>query len=226
MLRLRKSSFPARRKQATRKASRCCLHTARAGGARTERTGLCPCRATPARACGPNSTQAARVRDVPRPREDSEPGRHTAWDLNGQKTNREGAGTGTGASGGHVHRRATPGEVAPQEEGPNQEPWGARRGPARSSADTARPCAHRAVGSSPSSPRIPGAGGDAACGRADAGMGEETVTQPNSCDGDQARTHRANFRSRTWVGPRRRGWGPDTHGRQRTRGNGLQAGLG
>ena len=109
-------------------------------------------------------------------------------------------------------------EVAPQEEDPDQDAralgeWGA-----------GRPCAHGAAGSSPSSPRSSGAGGDRACRRVDARTGEESVTQPNSCDGDQAPQQGCGGDTGPTAGPGR-GWAQE-EAETEGHGWGLQQGLG
>lgn len=201
MLRLWKSSFPAKRKQATHKAMRCCLHTGRGRGGEDRAH-----RPLPVQRCPGVSLQTklhtwpqeCSRRSVP-VRTPSQAG-HMAWDLNGQKTNQEEAGTGAGASRGCLFRQTT-GRQLPRRRARTRtpEPLG--------SGARARPCARGAAGSSPSSPRSSGAGGDQACRRADARTGEESVTQPHSCDGDQAPQQGCGGDTGPTAGPGH-GWAP------------------
>lgn len=201
MLRLRKSSFQAKRKQATHKATRCCLHTGWGPGREYRAHSPLPLQSCPR--TSPQTKLHMQLREcgghgVPL-RTPSQAG-HAAWDLNRQKTNREEAGTGAGASGGHV-RRHTTGRWLPRRRARTRvsEPSG--------STAWARPCAHGAAGSSPSCPRSSGPGGDRACKCAEARSGEESVTQPNSYDGDQAPQQGCGEDTGPTSGPGR-GWAP------------------
>lgn len=86
MLRLRKSSFQAKRKQATHKATRCRLHPAAAQAVSTERTARCPAEPPPREPADQAPHAAARVQRGTGVLEDAARLLGTwAWDLNGQK---------------------------------------------------------------------------------------------------------------------------------------------
>lgn len=127
MLRLQKSSFPARRKQATRKATRCCLSTGggRGRGRKDRAHRPLPLQNRPGASLQTKLHTGPREcgrRNVP-VRTPSQAGTRRAT-LKGRKP----AGSGQAQAPGQRRPRAQTGnrEVAPQEEGPNQEPSGSR----------------------------------------------------------------------------------------------------
>lgn len=157
MLRLQKSSFPARRKQATHKATRCCLSTGGGRGREDRAHRPLPLQNRPGvslqtqlhtgpRECGRRSVP---VRTV------SQAGTRRAT-LKGRKPARAGRPRRQ-ASGGHVHRQAT-GSWLPRRRARTRSP-GERRGPGQKPAQTWPGHVH--TGQRAAVPRLPTSQGQA-----------------------------------------------------------------